>query len=114
MKHILSHTTTSVTQTSRQSIGVTDDALIIPSGGPHLARHKAGPEDTDEESQCNQAGRCGDQTCHGSGDSAAKQDGDEDPSRSKLITHGSADESHEEAIIDVSMDFLVMQRQVLT
>lgn len=71
-KDSLSNTTTSVTPTSSKRVGCTDNALVEEASAPDLAWDESSTQNTNEESQGDQAVGCCDKTRHGCWDGSKK------------------------------------------
>jgi hypothetical protein len=64
--HSLRDSATSIAPTAREGIGSSNNVLIEKLRAPDLGRDESASENADEETQCNQAPRVGDEASHGS------------------------------------------------
>lgn len=95
--NILGDATTRVTPSRCEGVGRADNLLVKEPGAPDLARDECTAEDTNEETQGNEAIGVGDQTGQNSWNGTAEQQSDEDQAGTETITQRAGKESDEES-----------------
>lgn len=78
-------TTTRVSPTTSQGIGCSNNLLIKEPGAPDLAGDKCASKNANEEAQCDQTLRIGDEAGHGSWDGATEEKTDEDETGAEAV-----------------------------
>lgn len=84
--NILGDTTTGVAPPRCKGIGRADNLLVKEPSAPDLARDERTTQDTDEETESNEAAGIGDQTGQNCGERTTQQQSDEDQTGTEAIT----------------------------
>lgn len=84
--NILCDTTASISPATSQGVRSSNNLLIKEPSTPDLTRNECASENTNEEAQCDQVLRVGNETSHGSRNGAAEQETDEDEAGPEAVT----------------------------
>ena len=89
--------TTSITKTSSERVGSTNNFLVKETSSPYLARYEATTENTNEETDRVKTGRVLDGTCEEGRDGTDNETSSKGPSWSKAITSWTSDKTNEKS-----------------
>lgn len=89
--------TTSITETSSQRVGGTNNLLVKEASSPYLARHEAATEDTNEETNGVESASIGDGTGKECRDGTDEETSSKGPPWSEAVTCWSSNETNEKS-----------------
>lgn len=104
--------TTSISEATGQSVCSSNNILVEEAGRPDLARHERCAQDTDKESEDDQAGRASDGAGKRSWDGASEEAADKDIAGSELVAERTGYETNDEGTSeshDVGIGVLVLR-----